>query len=392
MNDDFLAFKAIQASIRGECAYCKLLTGNDSGETHSHQTGILISKSARHMLFTDEELTSQGILKKPAKILWQEEVTTDSMFTWYRSKHELRLTRIGSRLLTPKYTGALFVLVKRSSEEYSAYLLNTDSGIEKYLKAFRLTPDSINTLIDTKKRGAGFDQLSEIQHFLTGLGTSFPTPEETMREARSLVFGRGADQRDWVRQDPDSLLVDLVDAESTLLREVEQYRYGSVIREGFSSMDTFLHLANEITVRRKAQEGQPLIHGLTYLFDESRLRYSKRTVLTEEGTRYDFLFPSEEDFIDPLFPKEKLCFMSAMVISNDCWRQILKADERFSERNKFICTMQRSLSLEQLDEIQAERVTLVIPQSYIKTYPKERRDRIWTISRFIKYISGIEES
>lgn len=84
--------------------------------------------------------------------------------------------------------------------------------------------------------------------------------------------------------------------------------------------------------------------------------------------------------------------MSAMVISNDCWRQILKADERFSERNKFICTMQRSLSLEQLDEIQAERVTLVIPQSYIKTYPKERRDRIWTISRFIKYISGIEES
>ena len=69
-----------------------------------------------------------------------------------------------------------------------------------------------------------------------------------MREARSLVFGRGADQRDWVRQDPDSLLVDLVDAESTLLREVEQYRYGSVIREGFSSMDTFLHLANEITV------------------------------------------------------------------------------------------------------------------------------------------------
>lgn len=54
--------------------------------------------------------------------------------------------------------------------------------------------------------------------------------------------------------------------------------------------------------------------------------------------------------------------------------------------------MQRSLSLEQLDEIQAERVTLVIPQSYIKTYPKERRDRIWTISRFIKYISGIEES
>lgn len=153
MNDDFLAFKAIQASIRGECAYCKLLTGNDSGETHSHQTGILISKSARHMLFTDEELTSQGILKKPAKILWQEEVTTDSMFTWYRSKHELRLTRIGSRLLTPKYTGALFVLVKRSSEEYSASLLNTDSGIEKYLKAFRLTPDSINTLIDTKKRG-----------------------------------------------------------------------------------------------------------------------------------------------------------------------------------------------------------------------------------------------
>ena len=40
--------------------------------------------------------------------------------------------------------------------------------------------------------------------------------------------------------------------------------------------------------------------------------------------------------------------------------------------------------------MQAENVILVVPKPYIETYPRDRRDRIWTLSRFVKYVKTIE--
>ena len=48
------------------------------------------------------------------------------------------------------------------------------------------------------------------------------------------------------------------------------------------------------------------------------------------------------------------------------------------------------LSGAQMDEMQAENVILVVPKPYIVTYPKDRRDRIWTLARFVKYVKMIE--
>lgn len=47
-----LVVKAIDTVLEGKAAYCKFLSANDSGETDSHQSGILISKSAKDMLYT----------------------------------------------------------------------------------------------------------------------------------------------------------------------------------------------------------------------------------------------------------------------------------------------------------------------------------------------------
>lgn len=43
-----------------------------------------------------------------------------------------------------------------------------------------------------------------------------------------------------------------------------------------------------------------------------------------------------------------------------------------------------------MDEMQAENVILIVPMPYITTYPKDRRDRIWTISRFVQYVKVVE--
>ena len=93
--EELLAVKAIESSLRSKGAFCKFLSANDSGETGGHQYGMLISKSAKGMLFTNQELQENHILKKDVRVKWQDDFYTESCFTWYESKNELRITRFG---------------------------------------------------------------------------------------------------------------------------------------------------------------------------------------------------------------------------------------------------------------------------------------------------------
>ena len=65
---DELVTNAVEAVLSGKKAYCKFLSANDSGETGGHQSGILISKTAKDMLYTEQELRENHILKKTAMI------------------------------------------------------------------------------------------------------------------------------------------------------------------------------------------------------------------------------------------------------------------------------------------------------------------------------------
>ena len=95
---------------------------------------------------SEKELKENHILKKYGRIRWQEDFETDCTFTWYEGKNELRISGFGRGKfpLSTDYTGALFVLVKDSEEEYKGYLLNTDDDIEQFLGTFGLTPVETN--------------------------------------------------------------------------------------------------------------------------------------------------------------------------------------------------------------------------------------------------------
>ena len=43
-----------------------------------------------------------------------------------------------------------------------------------------------------------------------------------------------------------------------------------------------------------------------------------------------------------------------------------------------------------MDEMQSENVVLVVPKKYIGAYPKDRRDRIWTLGKFVAYVKEVE--
>ena len=135
--------------------------------------------------------------------------------------------------------------------------------------------------------------------------------------------------------------------------------------------------------------GSPLL-GVADLMDDLLDLAHQLRFFTSLG-KPDFLFPSKEAYDDLSFPVGKLCTLAAKTTCKDRWRQVLNEADRLRDENKYLCTMQQGISSAQMDEMQAEKVVLVVPRPYISSYPKDKRDRIWTVSRFVDYIKEIED-
>lgn len=61
------AEQAIQSVLNSSQGFCKFLSANDTGATGGHQSGILISKSAVSMLFSDGQMQQDCIPKRTVK-------------------------------------------------------------------------------------------------------------------------------------------------------------------------------------------------------------------------------------------------------------------------------------------------------------------------------------
>lgn len=389
MNND-VTTKAIGAVLNSCSSYCKFLSANDSGETGGHQSGILISKSAKAMLWTDTEMKENHILKKYGRIRWQDNYDTDCTFTWYESKNELRITGFGrgKSPLTAEYTGALFVMVKDSENDYRGYLLNTDDDIEQFLDTFGLTPAETNRPIEINRINPEIREKQAIDSFIDTLTVDFPASAEMSRAARIIQYQVYLN-RPLAVKDPDSILLRWTDQEYTLFRAIEHARYGDIVASGFSSVDDFVIMANQVLNRRKSRAGKSLEHHLAAIFDENKIRYTAQAV-TEGNKKPDFLFPSEKAYHDMTFAVEKLCTLAAKTTCKDRWRQILNEANRLRDQNKYLCTMQQGISAAQMDEMLAEKVILVVPKAYHSAYPKERRERLWTLGMFVNYVKEME--
>lgn len=387
---DELVTKAVEAVLSGKKAYCKFLSANDSGETGGHQSGILISKTAKDMLYTEQELRENHILKKTAMIKWQDDFSTNCTFTWYESKNELRITGFGRgfELLRPEYTGALFVMIKESEEAYLGYLFNTDEDIQEFLDSFGLTPAETNRPIELDRVAPEVVEKQAIDSFIGGLKVDFPTSQEMSSAARVIQYQVYLN-RHLILTDPDTMLLKWTEEEYRLFRAIEHARYGETVAKGFASVDDFIALAKKVLNRRKSRAGKSLEHHLAAIFDENKIEYAPQAT-TEGNKKPDFLFPSEEAYHDMTFTIDKLCTLAAKTTCKDRWRQILNEADRLRDKNKYLCTMQQGISAAQMDEMQVEKVILVVPKPYITAYPKDRRDRIWTVGRFVDYIKEME--
>lgn len=383
--------QAINSVLNSELGFCKFLSANDTGATGGHQAGIYIPKSSAKILFSEPGQKGEN-KDKWVKVKWQDDFITDTRFIYYGkgTRNEYRITNFGKDFpfLTTEYTGALFVFIKENEECYLGYMLNSEDDIETFLSAFGLNPTETNCLIDTEKIQPETHEQIAIQEFISSLESDFPSSEIMSAAARN-IQNRAYDHIEYIQTNPDRKLIEWTNMEYTLFRALEYARYGDLITKGFTSVDEFVKVANMVLNRRKSRAGKSLEHHLSAIFDGNNIEYTAQAV-TEGNKKPDFIFPSQEAYHDIRFSDNNLISLAAKTTCKDRWRQILNEANRLKDRPKYLCTLQQGISGAQMDEMQAENVILVVPKPYIKTYPVDRQERIWTIGRFVKYVQEIE--
>lgn len=383
------ANQAIQSVLNSQQAYCKFLSANDSGATGGHQSGILISKSAKDMMFT-QALENENILKRTVEIQWQNDLWTESSFTYYSSKNELRITKFGRSFpfLNPEQTGALFVFTRQSADQYSAFFLETEDDIEQFLSAFGIGPTETNHMIDTSAVLPETQERVAIQEFIDTLTVDFPLSDVMSAAARD-IQNRVYNHLEYIRTNPDRKIIEWTNTEYALFRAIEHARYGDKISHGFATVDEFITMANMVLNRRKSRAGKSLEHHLSAIFDGNDIQYTAQAV-TEGNKKPDFLFPSQAAYHNAAFPTDRLISLAAKTTCKDRWRQVINEADRLRGLPKYLCTLQQGISPAQMDEMQAENVVLVVPRPYIASYPADRRDRIWTVTKFVDYVREVE--
>ena len=326
-------------------------------------------------------------------ITWQDDFQTTTRFLYYgeRTRNEYRITNFGRGFpfLRPDYTGALFVLVKDDDENYHAFVLNTEDDINQFLDAFGISPIETNRLIETEAIIPEVQEKLKIDEFISNLTVDFPSSEEMSAAARQ-IQNAVHDHNEYIRTDPDNKLLAWTDFEFKLFRALEYARYGKLITHGCSSVEEFINTANTILNRRKSRAGKSLENHLAAIFDGNDIQYSAQAI-TEEHKKPDFLFPSKEAYHNPNFSVDKLVSLAAKTTCKDRWRQVITEANRLRGKEKYLCTLQQGISAAQMDEMQAEGVILVVPKRYISSYPRDRQERIWTISKFVSYIRELED-
>jgi type II restriction enzyme len=272
--------------------------------------------------------------------------------------------------------------VKKDHEQYSGYILSTEDDIDTFLNAFAMGPTDTGTIIQKEDNQLDAREELAFSEFIRTLTTEFPASAEMSLAARQ-IFNAVFNHEKNIQENPDKQIIEWIDTEYRLFRKIEYIRYGDIITRGFITVEKFIEVANMVLNRRKSRAGKSLEHHLSAVFDGNNLVYQPQPK-TEGNKHPDFLFPRETAYHDCDFPVEKLIFLGAKTTCKDRWRQVINEADRIHDKHLF--TLQQGISTQQLNEMEAEHITLVVPAPFINAYPLEKRDTIWSLRKFIAFV------
>lgn len=381
---------AIDAAKAQGRAVLKFISPNDVGETGSHQCGYLLPKHA-WQVFTSippKKVTGDTNPKEDVRIVWQDGRETESVITWYgrKTRSEYRLTKFGKDFpfLTKDNIGSLFVLVPAAERRFLAFVLDTDADFEaietalgvSFLKNWALFDATVPQPEETE------DECLK-RHFTRFLAAHADFP--TARTISGAVQAAIADCiRNILAASPDQQLVQLMQLEHDLFRMLERKLCQGEITRLFKDVDDFVRTAASIMNRRKSRAGKSLENHVAFLLLKSSIPFESQPDIDGEP---DIVVPSAVAYLDPCFPVEKLIVMGLKTTCKDRWRQVLNEGKRV--RVKHLLTMQQGISANQLEQMQAADVRLVVPKGIHKEYPALHRSQLLSIEGFIHEVQRI---
>lgn len=377
---------AVRSVRQSKAAWCRFITGNDTGTTGSHQAGFYVPKCASALLF--EEPGHKGENKeKIVQIKWQDDFTTESCMKYYGqgTRNEYRITRFGRNFpfLQDDNVGDLLIIAKFTEEDYVGYVLSSDEDIDEFFATFNLPPDETNQLIDVSGIVIPDDKIAQLLLEFVNRFNSFPETKTMATGARD-CFNRANNISDTaLKSSPDEILLNWVDTEYRLFRLMEEKVYSEVMTKPFGSIDAFVQMANEVLNRRKSRAGKSLEHHLADIFTHNELIFEEQAI-TEDKKKPDFLFPNANCYHNLQFPADDLIVLGAKTTCKDRWRQVLTEADRVDV--KFLFTLQQGISKNQLREMQDSQLKLVVPHKYIGSFPKEFQPDISDLQGFIRFV------
>ena len=192
------------------------------------------------------------------------------------------------------------------------------------------------------------------------------------------------------RENPDIVLMAWMEREEILFRTLERHLIGDRLIHGFSEsenkkidVDGFLSFSLSVQNRRKSRVGLALENHLERLFEANALSY-KRTAITENKSKPDFIFPGITEYRDPSFDTLKLTMLGVKSTCKDRWRQVLAEANRIE--NKHLLTLEAAISSHQTNEMASKNLQLVVPKGLHETYNINQQSWLMDLSSFTDMI------
>ncbi len=215
---------------------------------------------------------------------------------------------------------------------------------------------------------------NSLDQIIERFGTTFPTTRIFSDLARLTLPTVDA------RDDPDAALIAWLTHEEALFRRLERRAVSARLGQGFVAgsevdVDGFLHFSLQVQNRRKSRMGRAFENHLAAVFGAWNLTFEAQAI-TEQGNTADFLFPGSAAYHDASFPTERITFLAAKSTCKDRWRQVLPEAQRVWP--KHLVTLEPSISARQTDQMQSERIQLVVPKPIHPSY--QPAQRVWLLS------------
>jgi type II restriction enzyme len=378
--------KAVEEALQRGRAILKFISANDTGKTGSHQCGYYLPKKM-WKLFSPQAPTKGVNHDHFVTVDWSPlERQTQSCVKWYGqgTRSEYRLTRFGRDFPYLAYdsVGDLLVLVPRSVNEFSAFVLSEEEDFEEIqaqlgIEIVQFWGAYIAGAPPVETDDARIDKaLRQFADSVAEFPTTVAIAEEVQRVLCACVAG-------FDHLEPDVALLRLLETEYALFKLIERRLCTPDILRLFRSVDEFLKTANSILQRRKSRAGKSMELHCQYVLSHAGVPFEAQPFIDGEP---DIVIPDAAAYGDLAFPDDRIFIVGVKRTCKDRWRQVTREGRRIAA--KYIITIQNGISLTQLRSMEESGVTLVVPKPLHREYPSEFRPKLLSVAGFVERVKA----